>query len=48
MYGGLLLDTIIYTVLMFFYCTVARVLMRNECENVSYATYTFFFFFFYL
>ena len=35
MYGGLLLDTILYTVLMFFYCTVALVSMLNECENVS-------------
>ena len=34
MYGGLLLDTILYTVLMFFCCTVALVLMLNECENV--------------
>ena len=35
MYGGLLLDMILYTVLMFFYCTVALVLMLNKCENVS-------------
>ena len=35
MTGGLLLDTILYTVLMFFYCTVALVLMLNELENVS-------------
>ena len=37
MYGGLLLDTILYTctMLMFFYCTVALVLMLNKCENVS-------------
>ena len=35
MYGGLLLDTILYTVLMFLCCTVALVLMLNECENVS-------------
>ena len=35
MYGGLLLDTILYMVLMFFYCTVALVLMLNERENVS-------------
>ena len=30
-----MLDTILYTVLMFFYCTVALVLMLNKCENVS-------------
>ena len=35
MYGGLLIDTILYTVLMFIYCTVALVLVLNECENVS-------------
>ena len=35
MYGGLLLDTILYTVLMFFCCTVALELMLSECENVS-------------
>ena len=34
MYGGLLLDTILYTMLMFFRCTVALVLMLNECENL--------------
>ena len=26
---------ILYMVLMFFYCTVAFMLMLNECENVS-------------
>ena len=35
MYEGLLLDTILYTMLMFFYCTAALVLMLKECENVS-------------
>ena len=35
MYGGLFSDTFLYTVLMLFYCTVALVLMLNECENVS-------------
>ena len=35
MYGGLLLDTILYTMLMFFYCTVTLVLMLDECENES-------------
>ena len=29
------LDTLLYTVLMFFYCIVALVLMPKECENVS-------------
>ena len=49
MYGGLLLDTILYAVLMFFFRTVALVLMINEYENVSqrmkncsHATYTIF------
>ena len=37
MYGGLLLDKILYTVLMFFYCTVALVLMLNECEKETAA-----------
>ena len=35
MYVGLLSDTILYTVLMFFCYTVALVLMLNECEYVS-------------
>ena len=35
MYGGLLLDTILYAVLMFFFRTIALVLMINEYENVS-------------
>ena len=35
MYGDLLLDTVLYTVLMFFYYTVALVLMLNECQNIS-------------
>ena len=30
-----MLITILYMVLMFFYCTVALMLMLNECENVS-------------
>ena len=35
MYGGLLLDTILYAVLMFFFRTVALVLMIKEYENGS-------------
>ena len=35
MYGGLLLDTILYAVLMLFFRTVALVLMIKDYENGS-------------